>query len=103
MQAVSYHQTQSILNRQEVERYTSTAERQDDVVLAVFRERAGQELSPEDVHDLVLQGAPLTSVRRAITNLTNNGLLVRADGWKVGRYGRKVGLWRLAGGQLTLF
>jgi hypothetical protein len=103
MTLVSYHQTQSMLNRQEVERYVSTAERQDDVVLAVFRERAGQELSPEDVHGLVLQDAPLTSVRRAITNLTNNGWLVRTDGCKVGRYGRKVGLWRLAGGQLTLF
>lgn len=99
----SYHQTQGFLSSDQVESYEGAAKKQEDVVLAVFRRQPSRELSPEDVHRMALHDAPLTSVRRAITNLTRKGLLVRTEGSRAGNYGRQVGLWRLADHQLRLF
>ena len=39
---------------------------------------------------------PLTSVRRAVTNLTNRGDLVKTDKQVKGPYGRPEYQWRLA-------
>ncbi len=39
---------------------------------------------------------PMTSVRRAISNLTDEGFLVRLDRQKIGIYGRPEHFWRLA-------
>lgn len=103
MYATSYHDTQPMLSSDQVAGYQVKAGKQDDVVLAVFRSMPGRELSPEDVHQLCLRDAPLTSVRRAITNLTVRGLLVKTDHCRPGLYGRPVGLWTLADKQLRLF
>lgn len=46
-------------------------------------------------------GTPLTSVRRAITNLTEAGVLEKTDRMVAGTYGKQVHCWRLATGQLS--
>lgn len=81
------------------------ASSQDAAVLDVFR-RAGRPLTPSDVWRLTSDAGhlwPLTSIRRAITNLTNDDLLVKLDLQRTGIYGRPEGLWQLPAGQGELF
>ena len=40
---------------------------------------------------------PLTSIRRAISNLTDNGKLMKLERMVMGNYGKKVHTWRLNG------
>ena len=40
--------------------------------------------------------APITSIRRAITDLTNEGKLVKTNSLKKGNYGKKCHCWKLA-------
>lgn len=71
------------------------ANRQETAVLEFFRRNKSEQFSPEDIHVAVLSTAPLTSARRAITNLTKHGHLVRCDERVDGSFGRPVYLWRL--------
>jgi hypothetical protein len=92
---VSYYQT-TRLSAGKRQEYESAAQNQEAAVLDYFRQRPGAKCSPDIVHKYVLPRAPLTSVRRALTNLTQAGHLVRLDEHQPGRYGRLVHLWQLA-------
>jgi hypothetical protein len=103
-----YHQTQPYLTTDQVERYTTHAISQEGEILRFFQSRPNVEYSPERVQELVLPTAPITSVRRALTNLTDAGELVQGAGSVLGRYGRPIGTWKLAfrvapGEQMRLF
>ncbi len=52
------------------------AVRQEDALLAWFRLHPGRRFAPSEVHELAGLTCPITSVRRALTNLTNRGELV---------------------------
>lgn len=72
------------------------AEKQDETILTIYRNARGP-LSPSDVWaqcERAGKGWPLTSVRRAITNLTAADALVRLDEQKAGIYGKPEHLWR---------
>ncbi len=73
----------------------SKASRQKDVILNVFKR--GTKLSPEDVLRYSELNAPITSIRRAISDLTEEGLLIKTDTMKKGMYGKLVHTWRLKG------
>ncbi len=74
--------------------YESTAKNQDVAVLAIFRSRMREALTPSQVWGLIDTRAPLTSIRRAITNLTNAGFLVKTERQDRGPYGKPEHLWR---------
>lgn len=78
-------------------RAESKAKYQDAQVLALFRKHAPLALSPSQVHRALATKAPLTSIRRAITNLTAAELLARTDMKVRGVYGRSEFKWRLKG------
>jgi hypothetical protein len=71
------------------------ARRQDDAVLRWFRGHPGREFTPEEVHAACMPHAPLTSARRAITNLTTARRLEKTSRTRVGQYGRRAHTWRL--------
>lgn len=74
----------------------NAAKAQDAVVLGLFR-ASGEPLSPSAVWRCCLAVGhhwPLTSVRRAITTLTERALLVRTDCKVVGHYGRREHQWQ---------
>ena len=73
----------------------SKASRQKDVILNVFKR--GTKLSPEDGLRYSQLNAPITSIRRAISDLTEEGLLIKTDTMKKGMYGKLVHTWRLKG------
>lgn len=90
---MGYHQTQNYIAPAQVDQYSDQATRQEDLVLDYFQRNANIAFSPETIQRAVLPGAPITSVRRAITNLTNADKLERV-GSEGGSFGRPIGTWR---------
>jgi len=72
------------------------AKSQEEIILSIFRE--GDLLSPDEVLNICNEEKSylLTSIRRALTNLTTKGLLVKNDVFKIGRYGKKTHTWSLS-------
>jgi len=85
------------LEPEQVKRYTKKAVSQDDAILEYFRSHPFDSgLTPSDINNAVLPLAPITSVRRAMTNLTNAGVLVKTSELRTGPYGRPEGVWKLS-------
>lgn len=79
-----------------LKRNTKKAETQNERILAYFKNRPGIMISPTDVWiKLFDRQVPLTSVRRGITVLTNEGSLEKTTFTKYGTYGRKEYCWTL--------
>lgn len=84
--------------------YQQTALKQEDAVLALFRlytqHIPGYSRSPSEVHSVLefmyKNGWLLTSIRRAMTDLTEQGLLERTPHKVKGPHGRSQYRWRLA-------
>ncbi len=91
----SYHNTTNVFGIQ-LERYKDAALSQEERLLAYF-EQCGTHamLTPSLALILVFsKRVPITSVRRALSNLTRKGKLIK-DGQTKGPYGRPEGYWRL--------
>ena len=82
--------------------YFDKVTKQDEKVMDFFTLNPGVEFTPPEVHKYVSSMAPLTSIRRAITNLTNAGKLVRSDVKRQGIYGRDNYTWKLRPHQMSL-
>ena len=78
-----------------LERRIEQAESQEEVVEALFEAHPAARLTPFEVQEAVLPGSPITSVRRAITNLTDQGVLRKTDYQKEGPYGDPNYTWTL--------
>jgi len=91
----AYHNTNELVGAHLVAAAKAAA-RQEEAVLLVFA-RAGRALSPSEVWQLTTSAGhdwPLTSIRRAITNLTKSQRLQKLDEQRKGYYGRPEFLWR---------
>lgn len=92
----------------DLKEYWGKTENQDSAVLHYFTGYAG-EFTPEDIHTgliatgIIPRNTPLTSIRRSITNLTQDGKLIKTDTKKIGSYGRPNYCWKLSTPQLKLF
>jgi len=72
--------------------FRQAAIRQEDVILRFFRQHAGILYTPSQINGLLPQ-APLTSIRRALTNLTTQGWLIKTAIKRTGSWGRPEGTW----------
>ena len=52
-------------------------------------------LSPSMILQQMSLNCPITSVRRALTNLTLDNKLIKTDEYAIGDYGKREHLWRL--------
>ena len=83
---------------------------QTQIVLEYFESHPCETLSPSEVWDRLRTAkqldirTPLTSVRRAITDLMNDGKLIKSELTKIGIYGKAEHQWFLncPVGQLAL-
>ena len=77
------------------------ANNQNELTLAVFQTYPSESLSANDVwsflidNDSINEQTPLTSIRRAITDLTNQDKLLKTNKKVMGGSGRKTYTWRL--------
>jgi hypothetical protein len=95
MKGDSYHNTTDS-GGPDKRRYESKAKSQEEKVLRYFKNTARRGLTPSEVRRIVFAGIPpITSVRRAITNLTDRGKLIKTDEQKKGPEGRPEYVWRL--------
>jgi hypothetical protein len=86
------------------------AKSQQEKILIYFKSLPGRRLAPHQVKTaLFSEKTPITSVRRAITNLEQDGLLIKTDRMIEGDLGARVHTWILsdsdpaAGEQINLF
>ena len=70
------------------------ARNQEEIIYS-FILTYGKPLSPSQVLKKLNLECPITSVRRALTNLTNEDKIIKTDVKVVGLYGIKEHLWRL--------
>ena len=97
----SYHNTTNI-DGTRLDQFEEKAKSQDEKILEWFEYSEGA-YSPSKINDRVFASSvPLTSVRRALSNLTKAGLLVKTDRQVKGPYGRPEHLWKLPTTQLRL-
>ena len=75
----------------------TAAQRQQHIVLNIFQSFPRALFSPEEIHRHFDANVPLTSIRRAITNLTQEGKLEKTPHMTFGKYGKKVHMWRYKG------
>ena len=69
---------------------------QEAAILQFITDSSQRHFSPTLIWTVLhSRGIPLTSVRRALTNLTNEGYLVKTDFMVDGWYGKKEHTWRL--------
>ena len=68
--------------------------KQEDLIYSLFVKR-NQPLSPSMVLNECGLNCPITSIRRAITDLTNSGRIVKTDLQVKGMYGKAEHLWQL--------
>lgn len=98
-----YHNT-THLTGAELQDSTQKAETQTEKVLRFFKVHSGYKYPPSFVHNVIGGNSPLTSTRRALSDLTKKGELEKTEHKRVGAYGKPEYMWRLKQeeGQQTL-
>lgn len=69
---------------------------QEEHVLRFFNENKDKDFTPAEVHNSIFKNwSPITSTRRAITNLTSKGSLEKTENKRKGDYGMMNYAWKL--------
>ena len=92
----SFHNTIGVTGTDLV-RAEADAATQEDIILELYR-RARRALSPSQVWQRSIAAGyawPLTSVRRGITNLADQGHLVQTPKMRRGLWGKPEHLWQV--------
>ena len=99
---MTYFNTTHVVGKQLTE-YTEKAANQEEQVLRFFLARYPQQYTASEVwrqcfreSSCIFNKTPITSVRRAITNLYNAGDLVKTELIRDGIYGRPESIYRLS-------
>ena len=71
------------------------AKGQELLILTFFVKHKGELFTPSEVQDRLEEPSILTSIRRAMTNLTKRGFLEKTDIKRQGKFGRPNFCWRL--------
>jgi len=70
----------------------SNTRTQEKIILDCFKS-AKEPLSPSMVHFLTKLKCPITSIRRAMSDLTKRGSLTKTPKYTIGKFGKKEHLW----------
>lgn len=92
-----FHNTISLVGKKLTEA-RKKAKTQNERIYLIFVENKGKKMTPFDVHSKyskLYPNAPITSIRRSITHLTDNGAIEKLDKMQKGSYGKNNHLWTL--------
>ena len=90
---MSYYNTNSEKGQQLKDSHRK-ARSQEELIYSYFL-TYGEPLSPSQILNKLNLNCPITSVRRAMTNLTIDKKIIKTDKKVKGLYGKKEHLWRL--------
>ena len=76
---------------------------QEDKIYEYFKTIQSYYVAPHQLVGLLSNNTPITSIRRAITNLERAGKLIKTDKMIMGNYGKMVHTWKLKNSQTELF
>ena len=86
------------LTGHELEKAKADTLKQEELIEAIYKRNAGKAISPSQILDVVNKhyglNWPLTSCRRAITNLTKETVLIKLKSMVDGIYGKPEHTWR---------
>ena len=80
------------IKRSDLQKEISNAKNQEEKILLIFNKK--KELTPSEVWEYLME-YPLTSIRRAMTNLTEQGRLTKTSIQKLGYYGKPNYVWQI--------
>lgn len=89
------------LNAAEKKEATKRTKIQQEVVKTIFLKH--KKMTASECHKIFNQNVPITSIRRAISDLKSEGILIKTDVTKDGLYGAPEHIYSLSTGQLSLF
>jgi hypothetical protein len=92
--AAQYYNTTQLTGAELIERKVK-AKSQQEIVYAFFKQHPMQMFTPAEVHFKTQMQCPLTSIRRCITNLENDGYLLKTNQKQIGNYGVPNFMWKL--------
>jgi hypothetical protein len=75
--------------------YRERAITQEESLTILFESKPHVALGPWQVEDMLDGAFPITSIRRAITNLQQRGVLIKTEYKRRGKYGRPESMWQL--------
>lgn len=93
-----YHNTVPVQGK-ELKEYQAKAASQDAVILELFQ--SGVKLTPDEARELLIRqkkigaSTPITSVRRAISNLVRDNKLKETGEKRAGNYGRSTNVYEV--------
>ena len=73
------------------------AAKQNDLILKLFMTNPNETFTPDQIQHLCEvceRNWPLTSIRRAISTLTDHGKLTKTNHLREGKYGKKTHTWK---------
>ena len=70
------------------------SDKQKDVIYRVFESNPNMTLTPFEIEAAVAQSWTITSIRRAITDLTSEGKLEKTEIKRMGPYGKQTYCWK---------
>ena len=75
-------------------RYEEKADSQSQIIFDYLRKNKEFGFTPEELGAIFPAGTPITSIRRALTNLTNQGLIIKTVTKRKSKYGRFAHCWK---------
>lgn len=92
---------------EDLKRENAKAAKQEDLILHLFKANPDKRLSPTQVHQIMARKyqiyPPITSIRRALTNLTGRLELIKTDEMIPGSYHLPEHTWKLASSSENLY
>ena len=85
------------LTGEELSQAIQAASKDEDKIMVLYKSTPDNSYTPCEVHDLIRSMGPITSTRRAMTNLTTKLKLIKTREQRLGVYGKMNYTWALPG------
>lgn len=91
-----FHNTINLDNK-ELTKANADALKQEEFITAIFKANINKPIAPSQIHSIYVKNfqknVPLTSIRRAMTNMTEKGILRKTSIMVDGIYGKPQYTW----------
>lgn len=90
----AYHNSLPERDEKKLSEYEAKAKKQDQNIGRFMEEHANQSFTPAELYLLFGQQWPITSIRRSLTNLTDDEKLIMTGEKRKGIFGRGNNCWQ---------